>query len=173
MRSSRHTKKFRRHVHHFIPSLSSFFPFTLLHDTMPAIFSHALLILSTLLTLSTCQQPDPAFTMTQPFTSASNTFDTFGSASLHSDTIVLTPHSPGHLLGAIWSKNTNPYEFWEAEFTFRVQGAERGGNGLAFWYSGKRGLGGNVFGSVDSWDGLGLFFDPNSGGKVDSSLSGC
>jgi len=30
-----------------------------------------------------------------------------------------------------------------------------------------------VFGSVDSWDGLGLFFDPNSGGKVDSSLSGC
>jgi hypothetical protein len=47
-----------------------------------------------------------------------------------------------------------------------VTGAERGGTGLAFWYASKLGLGGNVFGSVDQWDGLGAFFDANTGGKV-------
>jgi hypothetical protein len=130
-------------------------------------FSH-LVTLSTLLALAACQQPDPIFTITHPFASATRDFDTFGSANLLSDTIVLTPHSPGHLLGAIWSKHPNPHEYWEAEFTFRIQGAERGGNGLAFWYSSTRGLGGNVFGSVDSWDGFGLFFDPNTGGRVRS-----
>ena len=128
-------------------------------------FSH-LFALTALIGLAKCQHPDPSLSMAQPFSSASRDFDTFGSANLLSDTIVLTPHSPGHLLGAIWSKIANPHEYWEAEFSFRAQGAERGGNGLAFWYSSKRGLGGNVFGSVDPWDGLGVFFDPNTGGRV-------
>ena len=79
---------------------------------------------------------------------------------------MLTPYSPPHVIGAIWSKKANPHVYWEAEFSFRVTGAERGGTGLAFWYVTKRGLGGNVFGSVDQWDGLGVFFDGNTGGKV-------
>jgi len=126
-----------------------------------------LLILSSLILLTSCQlHPDPSLSMSHPFASTAGNFETFGSANVLSDTIVLTPHSPSHLGGAIWSKNTNPHTYWEAEFTYRIQGAERGGNGLAFWYSSKRGLGGSVFGSVDQWDGLGVFFDPNTGGKV-------
>src|SRR2546423_3330518 len=117
--------------------------------------------------IARCQlHPDTSFTISHPFTSATQNYDTFGSAMLHSDTVVLTPHSPAHLLGALWAKKTNPHLYWEAEFSFRASGAERGGNGLAFWYSTKRGLGGNVFGSIDAWDGLGLFFDSNTGGRV-------
>ena len=41
--------------------------------------------------------------------------------------------------------------------------------GLAFWYTTNRGLEGNVFGSVNQWDRLGLFFDANPGGKVSST----
>jgi mannose-binding lectin 2 len=126
-----------------------------------------LLLLTTFLSPTTCQlQKDADFSISQPFTSGSQNFDTFGSATLHSDTIVLTPHSPAHVIGAVWSKKANPHVYWEAEFSFRVTGAERGGTGLAFWYASKRGLGGNVFGSVDQWDGLGAFFDANTGGKV-------
>jgi len=126
-----------------------------------------LLLLNTLTYLAQCQlHPDTSFTLSHPFTSAADRFDTFGSATLLSDTVVLTPHSPSHLSGAMWSKKLNPHVYWEAEFSFRASGAERGGTGLAFWYSAKRGLGGNVFGSIDSWDGLGLFFDSNTGGRV-------
>jgi lectin, mannose-binding 2 len=123
------------------------------------------LSLTILLSLVICQ-PDSAFSFSQPLTSATQNWDTFGSATLHSDTIILTPHSPPHLIGAIWAKKPNPHLYWEAEFIFRVSGAERGGKGLAFWYASRRGIGGSVFGSHDQWDGLGLFFDTNTGGRV-------
>lgn len=120
-----------------------------------------------LLPFASCQfHSDNSLSLSLPFTSATADWDTFGAATLHSDTVVLTAHSPSHLLGALWSKKPNPHTYWEAEFSFRVMGAERGGIGLAFWYTAKRGLGGNIFGSVDQWDGLGLFFDGNTGGKV-------
>ena len=129
---------------------------------------YPLFLLTILFSAVSCRSPteQSQFTIYPPFTSATNNFDTFGSATLHSDTIVLTPHSPSHTIGAIWSKAANPHKYWEAEFSFRASGAERGGIGLAFWYSARRGLGGNVFGSIDAWDGLGLFFDANTGGKV-------
>jgi Legume-like lectin family len=127
------------------------------------------LLLLPLLAVSSLPQ-DPSLSLSHPFASAKLDYDTFGSVTLLSDTIVLTPHSPGHQLGALWSKSANPHQYWEAEFVFRVSGSERGGNGLAFWYSATRGQAGPVFGSVDQWDGLGLFFDPNGGGR--SSVRG-
>jgi lectin, mannose-binding 2 len=128
------------------------------------------ILLSTLITLAASQfslQND--FTLTQPLSNAKEKFDVFGSATLYSDIIVLTPNSP-HMSGAIWSKKTNPHKYWQAEFSLRVSGAERGGQGLAFWYAAKPGRSGNVFGNADQWDGLGLFFDANSGGKVLTSF---
>lgn len=35
----------------------------------------------------------------------------------------------------------------------------KGADGLAFWYTKDRMEGGNVFGSKDNWEGLGIFFD--------------
>ena len=119
-------------------------------------------------------QRDSALSLSKPFDLyAKNNFDVFGSATVLSDTIVVTPHSPSHLLGAIWAKTANVHTYWEAEFSFRSSGAERGGIGLAFWYTSKRGLGGDVFGSIDQWDGLGLFFDSNTREKVPPPLPVC
>jgi hypothetical protein len=130
------------------------------------------ILLATLITLAASQfSLQNEFTLTQPFSNAKEKFDVFGSATLYSDTIVLTPNSP-HVSGAIWSKKTNSHNYWQAEFSFRVSGAERGGQGLAFWYAAKPGRSGNVFGNADQWDGLGLFFDANSGGKVMSLVGG-
>src|SRR5271170_2762889 len=105
--------------------------------------SLSLLLFTIFSALVSCQlHQDNELSISQPFTSATQNFDTFGSVTLLSDTIVLTPHSPSHLLGAIWAKKPNPHLYWEAEFSIRVSGAERGGTGLAFWYSSQRGLGG-------------------------------
>jgi hypothetical protein len=117
-----------------------------------------------------CQSPDFSLSLSLPLTSAKQNFDVFGATTLHSDTIVLTPPGRPHLGGAIWSRKANTHQYWEVEFTFRVMGAERGGNGLAFWFTAKKGLGGPVFGNADQWDGLGLFFDGNTGGKVRTPL---
>lgn len=127
----------------------------------------SLILLSSLFSLSASEpKADASLSLSQPFHSDTRNFDTFGSTSLHSDTIDLTPNSPAHMMGAIWAKNPNPHKYWEAEFSFRISGAERGGKGLAFWYAARRGLRGEVFGGIDQWDGFGLFFDPNTGGKV-------
>jgi hypothetical protein len=126
-----------------------------------------LVLLFALSSLSTSEpRPDTSLSLSQPFNSGTQSFDAFGTASMHSDVIDLTPNAPAHMLAAIWAKNPNSHQYWEAEFSFRVSGAERGGNGLAFWYAARRGTRGNVFGSVDQWDGFGLFLDPNTGGKV-------
>jgi hypothetical protein len=143
-------------------------------DSMVSFFLLLLLLLLPLFPFASCQlHIDNSLSLSLPFTSATADWDVYGAAALYSDTVVLTPHSPSHLQGALWSKKPNPHTYWEAEFSIRAMGAERGGIGLAFWYTTKRGLGGNVFGSVDQWDGLGLFFDSNTGGKVQNLKSAC
>lgn len=63
--------------------------------------------------------------------------------------------------GAIWTKSKTNFDWWEIEIVFRVTGRGRiGADGLAFWYVQDKGdYNGNVFGSSDKWNGLGIFFD--------------
>lgn len=63
--------------------------------------------------------------------------------------------------GAIWTKQTTNFEWWNVDIVFRVTGRGRiGADGLAFWYTSEKGsYDGEVFGSSDRWKGLGLFFD--------------
>lgn len=63
--------------------------------------------------------------------------------------------------GAIWTKTPTNFDFWEVDIVFRVSGRGRiGADGLAFWYVVQPGdYNGNVFGSSDSWNGLGIIFD--------------
>ncbi|KAI9330755.1 legume-like lectin family-domain-containing protein [Obelidium mucronatum] len=55
---------------------------------------------------------------------------------------------------------------WVVEFEFKVHGGDRlFGDGFAFWYTkGRRQLG-DVFGSADMFEGLGLFFDTYTNGR--------
>ncbi|KAJ2939350.1 hypothetical protein O0L34_g13446 [Tuta absoluta] len=63
--------------------------------------------------------------------------------------------------GAIWSKNPVNFDWWEVDIMFKVTGRGRiGADGLAFWYTSNRGdYQGEVFGSSDRWNGLGVIFD--------------
>lgn len=63
--------------------------------------------------------------------------------------------------GAVWTKSKTNFDWWEVDISFRVSGRGRvGADGLAFWFTTEKGdYNGNVFGSSDRWNGLGIFFD--------------
>ncbi|XP_060808757.1 protein ERGIC-53 [Amyelois transitella] len=63
--------------------------------------------------------------------------------------------------GAIWTKQPINFDWWEVDIMFKVTGRGRiGADGLAFWYTSQRGdYTGEVFGSSDRWNGLGVIFD--------------
>uniref|UniRef100_UPI00398E6AD2 protein ERGIC-53-like isoform X2 n=1 Tax=Pristiophorus japonicus TaxID=55135 RepID=UPI00398E6AD2 len=70
--------------------------------------------------------------------------------------------------GSVWTKNNVAFENWEIEVAFRISGRNQiGADGLAIWYTRERGPTGSVFGAVDRWHGVGIFFDTfdNDGSK--------
>ncbi|KAH1006628.1 hypothetical protein HUJ05_007342 [Dendroctonus ponderosae] len=83
-----------------------------------------------------------------------------GNAIASSDNVRLAPSLKSQK-GAIWTKNPVPFDYWEVDLLFRVTGRGRvGADGLAFWYTQSKGAyDGEVFGSSDKWNGLGVFFD--------------
>lgn len=63
--------------------------------------------------------------------------------------------------GAVWTKTKTNFDWWEVDIAFRISGRGRiGADGLAFWFTTEKGdYNGEVFGSSDRWNGLGIFFD--------------
>ncbi|XP_066255407.1 protein ERGIC-53 [Euwallacea similis] len=83
-----------------------------------------------------------------------------GNAIASSENVRLAPSLKSQK-GAIWTKNPLVFEFWEVDVAFRISGRGRiGADGLALWYTQNKGAyDGDVFGSSDQWNGLGIFFD--------------
>ncbi|KAI9709850.1 MAG: hypothetical protein M1828_002345 [Chrysothrix sp. TS-e1954] len=52
-----------------------------------------------------------------------------------SDRIVLTPPSPGHARGSLWTEQASQYSSWSGEISFRASGPERGSGNLQIWYT--------------------------------------
>jgi len=62
--------------------------------------------------------------------------------------------------GWLWSRVPLTATNWEIEFEFKIHGAGNlNGDGFAMWVSKQRAQVGPVFGSVDKFEGFGLFFD--------------
>lgn len=63
--------------------------------------------------------------------------------------------------GWLWSRLALAPNSFEIEWEFRVDGKSGSlfGDGMAVWLTKKRAEMGPVFGSVDYWEGLGIFFD--------------
>jgi mannose-binding lectin 1 len=61
----------------------------------------------------------------------------------------------------VWTKSKTSFDWWEVDIAFRVSGRGRiGADGLAFWFTTEKGdYNGEVFGSSDRWNGLGVIFD--------------
>ncbi|ORX99778.1 hypothetical protein K493DRAFT_313074 [Basidiobolus meristosporus CBS 931.73] len=97
----------------------------------------------------------------------SNNFEFGGDTVIHTYRgIQLTPDLPSRA-GWLWSKHALPTKAWEVEFEFKVHGSGSGvfGDGFAFWATTNDPQTGPVFGSVDRFDGLGLFFDTYANSK--------
>ncbi|KAM9311802.1 protein ERGIC-53-like [Gastrophryne carolinensis] len=75
------------------------------------------------------------------------------------DEIRLVPSLKNHR-GSAWTKNSASFSHWEVELSLRITGHGRqGAEGMAFWYTKEPGGLGPVYGSADSWDGVGIIFD--------------
>jgi len=90
-------------------------------------------------------------------------FEYSGNAIASEESVRITP-SLRSQKGMIWSKEPTNFDWWEVDLTFRVTGRGRiGADGLAFWYTAAKSsespVTGHVYGSVDRWIGLGIFFD--------------
>ncbi|MCJ1398307.1 hypothetical protein MMC11_001505 [Xylographa trunciseda] len=63
-------------------------------------------------------------------------------------------------IGWIFSKVPLTATNWEIEFEFKIHGkGNLHGDGMALWITKQRATGGPIFGSVDKFEGLGIFFD--------------
>ncbi|KAK9728991.1 hypothetical protein K7432_000628 [Basidiobolus ranarum] len=71
--------------------------------------------------------------------------------------------------GWLWSKHALPTMSWEVEFEFKVHGEGRriSGDGFAFWATTNDPETGDVFGSVNNFNGLGVFFDTYANSQHD------
>jgi hypothetical protein len=58
----------------------------------------------------------------------------FGAAKELSDQVVLNPPVPNQM-GAFWAKQSNELPSWMLEVNYRINGPDRGGKGLAVWYT--------------------------------------
>ncbi|GAA5977319.1 hypothetical protein JCM11641_000063 [Rhodosporidiobolus odoratus] len=88
-------------------------------------------------------------------------FDFGGSTIINTNKHVrLTQDRPSQA-GWLWSRLALAPNSFEVEFEFRVDGKSNNifGDGFAMWLTRGRAGMGPVFGSVDYWDGLGIFFD--------------
>lgn len=83
-----------------------------------------------------------------------------GIANGSSESVRITP-ALRNQKGSIWTKKATSFDWWEVEVVFRITGRGRiGTDGLALWYTASKGdYNGDVFGSSDNWNGLGVLFD--------------
>jgi len=75
--------------------------------------------------------------------------------------------------GYLWNTIKSMMIDWEVVLEFHVSSPLRhlGGDGFAFWYVEKSEILGPVYGSMDFWNGLGIFFDTfNNDGRGDNPL---
>lgn len=73
--------------------------------------------------------------------------------------IRLTSDQPSQM-GNLWSKVPLTATNWEIEVEFKIHGKNSlFGDGFAMWITKSRAQMGPVFGSVDNFEGLGIFFD--------------
>jgi len=71
----------------------------------------------------------------------------------------LTPARQSRM-GYAWNDAASTMTDWEVVLSFQVYGQpSMGGDGFGFWYTSKSGMMGPVYGGMDYWDGLGIFFD--------------
>ncbi|MCJ1234561.1 hypothetical protein MMC14_002522 [Varicellaria rhodocarpa] len=87
-------------------------------------------------------------------------FDFGGDTIIRADQYVRLTSDRGSQSGWIFSRLPLTATNWEIEFEFKIHGkGNLHGDGMALWITKQRASPGPVFGSVDKFEGLGIFFD--------------
>jgi len=87
-------------------------------------------------------------------------FDYGGSTIIRADQYIRITSDRQHQSGWLWSRLPLTATNWEIEFEFKISGAGTlYGDGMALWVTQERATPGPVFGSINKFDGLGIFFD--------------
>ncbi|TVY48440.1 L-type lectin-like domain-containing protein [Lachnellula occidentalis] len=102
-------------------------------------------------------------TLQQPYLDSdmqSRWFDFGGDTIIRADQYIrLTSDRPSQA-GWIFSRVPLTATNWEIELEFKIHGdGTLHGDGFAMWLTKQRATGGDVFGSTDRFEGLGIFFD--------------
>ncbi|KAH8671945.1 lectin family integral membrane protein-like protein [Tricladium varicosporioides] len=102
-------------------------------------------------------------TLSQPYLDSdmqSRWFDFGGNTIIRADQYIrLTSDRPSQA-GWIFSRVPLTATNWEIEVEFNIHGSNTlHGDGFAMWLTKQRATQGDVFGSVDKFEGLGIFFD--------------
>ncbi|KAH6668849.1 lectin family integral membrane protein-like protein [Halenospora varia] len=102
-------------------------------------------------------------TLSQPYLDSdmqSRWFDFGGNTIIRADQYIrLTSDRPSQA-GWIFSRVPLTATNWEIEIEFNIHGSNTlHGDGFAMWLTKQRATQGDVFGSVDKFEGLGIFFD--------------
>ncbi|KAI5849060.1 legume-like lectin family-domain-containing protein [Tricharina praecox] len=87
-------------------------------------------------------------------------FDWGGDTVIRADQYVRLTSDRQHQAGYLWSRLPLTATNWEIEWEFKVHGTGNlYGDGMALWITKQRALPGPVFGSIDNFEGLGIFLD--------------
>ncbi|KAH8153051.1 uncharacterized protein LAJ45_02638 [Morchella importuna] len=87
-------------------------------------------------------------------------FDWGGDTIIRADQYIRLTSDRQAQSGWLWSRLPLTATNWEIEFEFKIHGAGNlYGDGMAMWITKQRAQTGPVFGSVDKFEGLGIFFD--------------
>ncbi|KAF4313724.1 Legume-like lectin [Botryosphaeria dothidea] len=87
-------------------------------------------------------------------------FDFGGDTVVRTDKYIRLSADKGSRAGWLFSRVPLTATNWEIEFEFKIHGqGNLYGDGMALWLTKQRAQQGPVFGSVDSFEGLGIFFD--------------
>ncbi|CAN8097045.1 unnamed protein product [Discula destructiva] len=102
-------------------------------------------------------------TLNQPYLDSdmqSRWYDFGGDAVIRTDSYIrLTSDRPSQT-GHLWSKVPLTATNWQIEVEFKIHGKNSlFGDGFAMWITKSRAQEGPVFGSIDNFEGLGIFFD--------------
>ncbi|KAH7061094.1 concanavalin A-like lectin/glucanase domain-containing protein [Macrophomina phaseolina] len=87
-------------------------------------------------------------------------FDFGGDTVVRTDKYIRLTADKGSRSGWLFSRVPLTATNWEIEFEFKIHGqGNLYGDGMALWLTKQRAQQGPVFGSVDNFEGLGIFFD--------------
>jgi len=87
-------------------------------------------------------------------------FDFGGDVIVRADKYIRLSSDLQSRTGWLFSKIPLTATNWEVEFEFKIHGKSNlHGDGFALWVTKQRAMPGPVFGSVDKFEGLGIFFD--------------